>query len=79
MSTKIHDDRYVFSYSYFHVALAVDMSGVKDESAVNFALEQKLSQSVLMLETGHGTMAIPKRGRIDCCVCQLEKQFSLLK
>ena len=36
-----------------------------------------MSQTAAMLESGHDLAAAPKRGRIHCCVCNLEKQFRM--
>ena len=59
------------------MALAEEMLLFRDESAINFAFEERLSHSMMMLESGHGMASIPRTGRITCCVCQLEKQFCI--
>ena len=48
----------------------------RDESAVNIESEERLCQTARMM-AGHGMIAAARRGRIHCCVCNLEKQFRL--
>ncbi len=75
MSTKNHDDRYRQTNSRFRIGLAEEMLRFRDESAVNFDLEQRLSQSAALISSGHGMAPAYRPGKMACCVCQLEKQF----
>ena len=47
----------------------------KDESAVDFVTEQQLSHRTAMMIAGHQPQSIPRKVKIMCCVCNLERQF----
>ena len=60
----------------FRLTLAEEMLKFRDESAVNVASEDRLRRTAMMM-AGHDMIAGTRRGRIHCCVCNLEKQYCL--
>ncbi len=78
MLRRYHDDRFVLTNVLFCLALAEELLAFCDESAVNFVSEERLSHSVMMIQSGHEMAPTPRGGgRIHCCVCNLKKQFRM--
>lgn len=71
-----HEDRFAMTNGLFRLTLAEELLKFRDESAVNIESEERLCQTARMM-AGHSMIAAVKRGRIHCCVCNLEKQFRL--
>jgi hypothetical protein len=76
MSARMMEHRYFITNGFFHIMLAEELLAFKDESSVNFEMEEALRRSSELVASGHSIMGIPKTGgKISCCVCNLEKQF----
>jgi hypothetical protein len=77
MSGMEHEDRFAMTNGMFRLCLAEEFLKFKDESGVNIEAEESLCQTARMM-AGHNMIAAEsKRGRLFCCVCNLEKQFRL--
>jgi hypothetical protein len=59
----------------FRWGLAEEILCFRDESAVDFVSEQQLSNKTAPIIAGHQPQSIPRKVKIMCCVCNLERQF----
>eukprot|EP00956_Cyclotella_meneghiniana_P008474 scaffold11429_cov48-Cyclotella_meneghiniana.AAC.4 len=70
MSARMMEHRYFVTNGIFCATLAEELLSFKDESSVNFEMEEALRRSSELIASGSKT-----GGKISCCVCNLEKQF----
>ncbi len=47
----------------------------KDEYVVDFVSELQLAHKTSMIIDGHHPQSVPRKVKITCCVCNLERQF----
>ena len=75
MSMETKTERFKLDTAKFRWGLAEELLRFKDESAVDFVTEQQLSHRTAMMIAGHQPQSIPRKVKIMCCVCNLERQF----
>ncbi len=75
MSTSTKTERFKLDNAKFRWGLAEELLRFRDESAVDFVSEQQLSNRTSMIIAGHQPQSIPRKVKLMCCVCNLERQF----
>ena len=75
MSTTMKTDHFRLDNAKFCWGLAEELLHFKDESVVDFVLEHQLSHKTSMIIVGHQPQSVPRKVKIMCCVCNLERQF----
>ena len=78
MSTTTKTDHFRLNNAKSCLGLAEELLHFKDDLAVDFVLEHQLSHKTSMIIAGHQPQSIPRKVKIMCCVCNLERQFRKL-